>query len=81
MNVITHNPVMIKEAIEYLNIRNNYLYIDATFGLGGYTKEILKKNDCTVIAIDRDPDVKKYSKFLKKIIKISLSLFWEHLVL
>tara|TARA_B100001989_G_scaffold91878_1_gene63946 strand:+ start:1577 stop:2515 length:939 start_codon:yes stop_codon:yes gene_type:complete len=66
MNLITHNPVLLNEALEYLNIRNNLVYVDATFGLGGYTKEILKKNNCTVIAVDRDPDVQKFSVILKK---------------
>ena len=42
MNTITHEPVMIEEAIEALNIRKNFLYVDATFGLGGYAKKILK---------------------------------------
>ena len=32
MKIITHKPVMIKEAIEALNIRKNFIYIDATFG-------------------------------------------------
>ena len=32
-------------------------------GLGGYTKKILKNSNCTVLAIDRDPDVEKFSKF------------------
>ena len=43
MNLITHNPVLLNEAIEFLNIRKNLVYVDATFGLGGYTKEIFKK--------------------------------------
>ena len=64
MNVITHEPVMIEEAIRLLNIRKNFLYIDATFGMGGFTKKILESNDCNVISIDRDPDVKKYSSEL-----------------
>ena len=66
MNVVTHQPVMIKEAMKALNIRKDYLYVDATFGLGGYSKKILKTEDCQVIAIDRDPDVEKYTKILKK---------------
>ena len=49
--------------------------------MGGFTKKILESNDCNVISIDRDPDVKKYSSELKKFIKIGLSLFWVNLVL
>lgn len=49
-----HKPVMLKEAIEHLNIRSNKNYIDATFGGGGYTREILKRNAPAgkVLAID-----------------------------
>ena len=57
MNTITHEPVMIEEAIEALNIRKNFLYVDATFGLGGYAKKILKTEGCRLLAIDRDPDL------------------------
>ena len=66
MNFIKHEPVLINEAIKALNIRNDLVYIDATFGLGGYTKEILKKSNCTVLGIDRDPDVEKFTVILKK---------------
>ena len=69
MDLITHTPVLLKEAMQSLNIRDELLYIDATFGLGGYTKEILKRNNCKVIALDRDPDVEKFSVVLKKIYK------------
>ena len=34
--------------------------------MGGFTKEILKKSNCTVLGIDRDPDVEKFSVILKK---------------
>ena len=69
MKSITHKPVMLEEAIEALNIRKNFIYVDATFGLGGYTKKILKDYSCSVIAIDRDPDVERFSKLLKKTYK------------
>ena len=69
MNEITHEPVMIDEALKALNIRKDFLYIDATFGLGGYTKKILETKDCKVMAIDRDPDVEKFSKTVKKLYK------------
>ena len=69
MSLIIHNPVLLNEAIKSLNIRNNLVYVDATFGLGGYTKEILKTNNCSVIALDRDPDVESFSKVIKKVYK------------
>ena len=60
-----HIPVMMKEALEALNVRDNLDYIDATFGVGGYSEEILKKADCNLLSIDKDPFVKDYAKKLK----------------
>ncbi len=65
MMISQHMPVMMKEAIEALNVRNNLDYIDATFGGGGYSEEILKKADCNLLSIDKDPTVKNYAKKLK----------------
>ncbi len=60
-----HTPVMIKQAIEALNVRDNLDYIDVTFGGGGYSEEILKKADCKLLSIDKDPNIKKYANKLK----------------
>ncbi len=65
MTISQHIPVMIKEAIEALNVRDNLNYIDATFGGGGYSEEILKKADCNLLSIDKDPNVKNYAKKIK----------------
>ena len=66
MMISKHIPVMMKEAIEALNVRDNLYYIDATFGGGGYSEEILKKADCcNLLSIDKDPTVKNYAKKLK----------------
>ena len=65
MMISQHIPVMMKEAIEALNVRDNLDYIDATFGGGGYSEEILKKANCNLISIDKDPTVKNYAKKLK----------------
>lgn len=53
-----HIPVMLQEVLQYLNPQNGEIYVDATFGNGGYTRAILEKANCKVIAIDRDPSVK-----------------------
>ena len=37
-----HIPVLLKEAIEGLNIKEDGVYVDCTFGGGGHSKEILK---------------------------------------
>ncbi len=49
-----HVPVLGRPAIRFLNIRDGGVYIDATFGAGGYTRAILAAADCKVIGIDRD---------------------------
>ena len=36
------------------HVRDGGIYIDATFGAGGYTRAILAAADCRVIGIDRD---------------------------
>jgi len=50
-----HIPVLGRRAVEYLAVRDSGIYLDATFGAGGYSRMILAAADCSVIAIDRDP--------------------------
>ena len=49
-----HIPVLARPAIELLSIRDGGLYIDGTFGAGGYSRLILDAGDTRVIGIDRD---------------------------
>jgi 16S rRNA (cytosine1402-N4)-methyltransferase len=49
-----HIPVLGRPAIDFLKIRDGGVYIDATFGAGGYSRAILAAADCQVIGIDRD---------------------------
>lgn len=57
MQKAKHIPVMLQEVLEYLNPQDGEVYVDATFGNGGYSEAILKSANCKVIAIDRDPTV------------------------
>jgi 16S rRNA (cytosine1402-N4)-methyltransferase len=50
-----HAPVMVREVLAALNPRAGALYIDATFGGGGYSTALLDAADCRVVGIDRDP--------------------------
>ena len=43
MTMEYHNPVLLKETVEGLNIKENGVYVDVTFGGGGHSKEILKR--------------------------------------
>ncbi len=49
-----HVPVMLREVLSQLAPRDGALYIDGTFGAGGYTRAVLQAANCKVIAIDRD---------------------------
>lgn len=50
-----HVPVMLQESVKHLNVLDNEVYIDMTFGAGGHTRKILETADCKVITLDRDP--------------------------
>jgi 16S rRNA (cytosine1402-N4)-methyltransferase len=49
-----HIPVLGRRAVEWLGARDGGLYVDATFGAGGYTRAILATPGARVIGIDRD---------------------------
>lgn len=51
-----HIPVLLNEVVESIAPKDGGVYVDGTFGAGGYTRAVLDAADCTVYAIDRDPD-------------------------
>lgn len=51
-----HIPVLLNEVVENIAPKDGGIYVDGTFGAGGYTRAVLDAADCTVYAIDRDPD-------------------------
>lgn len=53
----THFPVMLPQVLETLRPQDGRIYVDATFGNGGYTEAVLNAANCKVIALDRDPNV------------------------
>ncbi|BET30131.1 MULTISPECIES: 16S rRNA (cytosine(1402)-N(4))-methyltransferase RsmH [Wolbachia] len=57
---MTHTPVLLKEMLFQLAPQSGGIYVDATFGAGGYSKAILESADCKVYAIDRDETVTKF---------------------
>jgi 16S rRNA (cytosine1402-N4)-methyltransferase len=54
---VGHVPVLLKEAIDFLNVRRGGTYIDATVGLGGHSYEIAKRLGAPghLIGLDKDP--------------------------
>ena len=65
-----HNPVLLKETVAGLNIKNDGVYVDVTFGGGGHSREILRQlgPKGRLIAFDQDKDallnIVKDSRFL-----------------
>jgi len=53
-----HNPVLLKETVEGLNIKPDGIYVDVTFGGGGHSKEILRQlgPNGKLFAFDQDKD-------------------------
>jgi len=50
-----HEPVLLHESLELLNVQPGGVYVDATFGGGGHTRGIIERGG-QVVAIDQDPD-------------------------
>ena len=51
-----HHSVLLQEVVDALGPTDGHVYLDATFGNGGYSRALLEQADCCVVAIDRDPD-------------------------
>jgi 16S rRNA (cytosine1402-N4)-methyltransferase len=51
---VRHVPVLVRAALEHLKVRDNGIYVDGTFGAGGYSSAILAAANAQVIGIDRD---------------------------
>lgn len=58
-----HNPVLLHESIDGLDIKPNGIYVDVTFGGGGHSKEILKRlgSDGKLFGFDQDVDAQANS--------------------
>jgi len=79
-----HNPVMLKQCINGLNIKPNGVYVDATFGGGGHSKAILDNlSSGKLYSFDQDLDVnqnlfqdkrfkffKSNFRYIKKFLKV-----------
>ena len=64
-NLDYHIPVMLNEVLEYLNPKDDEIFVDCTFGAGGYARKILEKANCKLIGIDRDESVKIFADDVK----------------
>ena len=67
-----HQPVLLEEAVEMLRVTPGGIYMDGTFGLGGHTKEILKRSapDGRVVAFQVvvEPAEDRHPQFLRVLV-------------
>ena len=56
-----HNPVLLTESVDALNIKEDGVYVDVTFGGGGHSREILSRlgENGKLFAFDQDPDAQE----------------------
>ncbi len=56
-----HSPVLLKESVDALNIKEDGVYVDVTFGGGGHSREILSRlgKNGKLFAFDQDPDAQQ----------------------
>lgn len=71
-----HYSVLLKESVDFLNVSQNGIYVDATLGGGGHSLEILNSGAASLIGIDRDCEAiaaaeKRLDKFKDKLITVN----------
>ena len=66
MNRPQHVPVLLEEALQYLNVRPGSVIVDATLGLAGHSAEIARRLGAKgrLICFDRDPEAMAQAKLL-----------------
>lgn len=65
-NTPQHIPVMLDDVLFALRPVDGGVYVDGTFGAGGYTRAILEAADCAVYGIDRDPEAFARAKAMQR---------------
>jgi 16S rRNA (cytosine1402-N4)-methyltransferase len=61
---VAHRPVLLDQALDALRLQDGGVYVDATFGGGGYSRAMLDAASCRVMAFDRDPDAVARARLL-----------------
>ena len=70
-----HLPVMIDEVVKICNPKNGGIFMDCTFGAGGYSKEFLKFPETQIVAIDRDNQVADLANKVKSKFKSRFTFY------
>ncbi|MBI1871634.1 MAG: 16S rRNA (cytosine(1402)-N(4))-methyltransferase RsmH [Chlamydiae bacterium] len=76
--MFSHTPVLVKEVLEFLNLRPGALIVDLTVGLGGHAREIVEKilPKGMLIAMDQDAQVLEMAK--RNLNEFSKNIQWIH---
>ena len=64
-----HYPVMLEEVLKICEPEKGGLFIDCTYGSGGYSNALLSFPNTKVIALDRDENTQEYVTKTKKKLK------------
>ncbi len=71
---LSHIPVLLAEVIAAMAPRDGGVYLDGTFGRGGYSEALLRSAACRVVAFDRDPEAVRQGDALKQLYADRLTL-------
>jgi 16S rRNA (cytosine1402-N4)-methyltransferase len=69
-----HLPVLLERVIEALAPQDGAVYVDGTFGAGGYSQALLAAAHCRVFGIDRDPEAVRRGRDLAEVHKGRLQI-------
>ena len=70
-----HLPVMIDEIVKICDPKNGGIFMDCTFGAGGYSREFLKFPGTKILAIDRDSQVADLANKVKNKFKSRFTFY------
>ena len=65
LGTLPHYPVMLEQVLEVCQPEKGGLFVDCTFGSGGYSNAILSFPKTKVIALDRDSNTQQYVSKMK----------------
>jgi len=75
-----HVPVMMTECLSGLNIKDNGVYVDLTFGGGGHSKQIMKRlTEGSLIGFDRDPSASANAEEFRNQSFLFVSANYKHM--
>ena len=63
---MSHKSVLLTEVLNNLKPKDGEVYLDGTFGAGGYSRAILESANCKLYAIDRDQTAQKFAEKLSE---------------